>query len=264
MPNLRRRCISWYQAGVLALLLGATVLLLHACQTAPVTGRQQLILISQAEENQMGATAYQQVLSEEKVSTNPQINAMVKRVGQRIAAAAKQPDFQWEFRVIDKDEANAFALPGGKVAVYTGILPYTRTDAGLAVVMGHEVAHVLAHHGAERVSQNLLTQVGLAALQAGLSNKDPLIMQGITLAYGIGVQLPFSRNQESEADRIGLLLMAQAGYDPREAIAFWQRMQADNNQSAPGFLSTHPSGDTRMEQLQTWMPEALTYYKGGR
>jgi predicted Zn-dependent protease len=236
------------------------MMVLYACQTAPITGRQQLILVSSAEENQMGVTAYQQVLREETVSTDRRVNALVTGVGQRIAAVADQPDFAWEFRVIDKNVANAFALPGGKVAVYTGILPYTQTAEGLAVVMGHEVAHALARHGAERMSQTLLAQVGLTAVQVGLGNSDPAIMKGVGLAYGVGVELPFNRKQESEADHIGLILMAKAGYDPRTAIPFWQRMAAGQGQGSPEFLSTHPSGETRLKQLQEWMPEALRHY----
>jgi len=235
---------------------------LFACQTAPITGRKQLIMLSEAEETKMGLTAYQEVLKEEKISQDPRINEMVRRVGQRIAAVAQRPDYQWEFRVIEKDVANAFALPGGKVAVYTGILKYTQTDAGLAVVMGHEVAHALARHGGERMSQSMLAQVGLAAVQIGLQTSDPTITQGVALAYGLGVQLPFSRGQESEADHIGLVLMAKAGYDPREAVPFWERMSGGKQgQEPPQFLSTHPSGTTRIKQLQEWMPEALQYYQ---
>jgi predicted Zn-dependent protease len=238
------------------------VTVLFACQTAPITGRKQLIMLSEAEETKMGLAAYQEVLKEEKLSQDPRINEMVTQVGRRIAAAAQRPDYQWEFRVIEKDVANAFALPGGKVAVYTGILKYTQTDAGLAVVMGHEVAHALARHGGERMSQSMLAQVGLTAVQVGLQTSDPVIMQGVALAYGLGVQLPFSRGQESEADHIGLVLMAQAGYDPREAIPFWERMAGGKQgQEPPQFLSTHPSGSTRIKQLQEWMPEALQYYQ---
>jgi metalloendopeptidase OMA1, mitochondrial len=247
----------------MALLLAG---ILFACQTAPITGRQQLLLSSEAEETRLGLAAYEQILKEEKLSQDPRINAMVRRVGRRIAAVAERPDYQWEFRVIDKDVANAFALPGGKVAVYTGILKYTQTETGLAVVMGHEVAHALARHGGERMSQTQLAQLGLTAAQMVLTN-DPVIMQGIALAYGVGVQLPFSRSHESEADHIGLVLMAKAGYDPREAIPFWERMAGGKEgQEPPEFLSTHPSGTTRIKQLEQWMPEALQYYQaaGGR
>ena len=239
------------------------VLLCSACQTAPITGRQQLILLSETEENQLGLATYQQLLKEERVSRNQQYNELVTQVGQHIAAVANRPDYAWEFRVIDKNVANAFALPGGKVAVYTGLFPYTQTEAGLATVLGHEVAHALARHGAERVSQNMLAQIGLSALQIGLHDGDPGILQGVALAYGVLGELPFNRSQESEADHIGLILMAKAGYDPREAIGLWQRMEAGQGGAGlPEFLSTHPSGTTRIKQIQQWLPEALQYYRG--
>lgn len=258
----RRRGWRGWRFVVLWCVMGLCTAGLVGCQTAPVTGRQQLILLSVGDENRMGITAYEEILKDEKLSQDPELNALVKRVGQRIAAVAERPDFAWEFRVIDKDVANAFALPGGKVAVYTGILKYTQTEAGLAVVMGHEVAHALARHGGERVSQSMIAQLGLAAVQAGLGASNPAIVQGIGVAYGVGVALPFNRSQESEADRIGLILMAKAGYDPREAIPFWQRMAAGKKgQGPPEFLSTHPSGTTRIAQLKQWLPEALQHYK---
>jgi predicted Zn-dependent protease len=245
-----------------ALILG--LLTLFACETVPVTGRQQIMLVSESEEEQMGLTAYREILSKEKVSRDRRANALVRRVGERIAAVANRPDYQWEFRVIDKDQANAFALPGGKVAVYTGILKYTQTEAGLAVVMGHEVAHALARHGAERMSRSAAANavIGVGAAVAGV--QDPGVMQAIGAAYGVGVELPFGRGQESEADHIGLILMAKAGYDPREAIPFWQRMSGGQGGGPPEFLSTHPSGETRIQQLQEWMPEALQHYRSGR
>jgi predicted Zn-dependent protease len=223
------------------------------------------MLVSSDDENRLGIEAYEKILQEEKVSHDPQLNARVRRVGERIAAVVDRPDFAWEFHVIDKDVANAFALPGGKVAVYTGILDYTQTETGLAVVIGHEVAHALARHGGERMSRSMIAQLGLAAVQIGLNTNDPTIVQGIALAYGVGVELPFDRGQESEADHIGLILMAKAGYDPREAIPFWERMSSGKQgKGAPEFLSTHPSGDTRIKQLRQWMPEALQYYGGRR
>lgn len=261
MPSPRRRSRrSWVAAAWLLGVMAAVGL--FACETVPVTGRKQLILLSASEENRLGISAYDQLLKEERLSRDPQLNAMVQRVGQRIAAVAGRPDYAWEFRVIDKDVANAFALPGGKVAVYTGILKYAQTETGLAVVMGHEVAHALARHGGERMSRSMLAQLGLAAVQIGLGTSDPAIVQGIGLAYGVGVELPFDRGQESEADHIGLILIARAGYDPRQAIPFWERMEADKTgQGAPEFLSTHPSGTTRIAQLRQWLPEALQYYK---
>ena len=264
MTTFRRRLVEvWLCLLRSTLVIG--VLMIAACGTVPVTGRQQFMLVSESEEAQMGLTAYREILSKENLSRDRRLNALVQRVGKRIAAVANRPDYQWEFRVVDKNEANAFALPGGKVAIYTGILTYTQTDAGLAVVMGHEVAHALARHGAERMSQSSAANVliGLGAAVAGV--QDPTVMQAISVAYGVGVELPFGRGQESEADHIGLILMAKAGYDPREAVPFWQRMSSGQGRSGPPeFLSTHPSGETRIRHLQEWMPEALSHYRPQR
>ena len=240
--------------------------LLAACATAPYTQRSQLMLVSPAEENQLGVQAFQQVLSKEKVLRDPVLQGVVDRIGWRIANAARRPDFQWQFVVIDNPKtANAFALPGGKVAVYTGMFPVARTEGGLAAVMAHEVAHVLARHGGERLSQGLLAQMGAVAVQAGMSGRNPGVVQGVMAAYGLGanggVLLPYGRLQESEADRIGLILMAQAGYDPREAVQLWQRMAQQEGGRPPEFLSTHPSPGTRIQDLQQWMPNALIYYR---
>jgi len=242
------------------------VLLLAACATAPYTQRSQLMLISSGEENQLGAQAFQQVLSKEKISRDPVLQAVVDRIGWRIANAASRPDFEWQFVIIDNPKmANAFALPGGKVAVYTGMFPVARTEGGLAAVMAHEVAHVLARHGGERLSQGLLAQMGAVAVQVGMAGRDAGVVQGVMVAYGlganVGVLLPYGRLQESEADRIGLIIMAQAGYDPREAVELWQRMAQQDRQAPPEFLSTHPSAGTRIQDLQRLMPNALTYYR---
>ncbi len=252
-----RSCLLWS-----ALIVG--VLVIFACQTVPITGRQQLMLLSEPEETQMGLTAYREILSKETLSRDRRVNALVQRVGKRIAAVSNRPNYQWEFRVIEKDTANAFALPGGKVAVHTGILKFTQSEAGLAVVMGHEVAHALARHGAERLSRTNAANalIGLGTAVVGV--QSPAVMQAIRAAYGVGIELPFGRGQESEADRIGLILMAKAGYDPREAIPFWQRMAAaKGGKGPPQFLSTHPSGETRIRQLREWMPEALSHYRPG-
>ena len=242
------------------------LLIVTGCATAPYTKRSQLILISPSEENRLGATAFQQVLSKEKISDDPALQAVVERIGWRIATVAGRPDFRWEFVVIDDSEmANAFALPGGKVGVYTGIFPVARTEGGLAAVMSHEVAHVLAHHGAERLSQGLVAQMGAAALQAGMAGSNPAVVEGVMSAYGlganVGVLLPYSRLQETEADRIGLLLMAQAGYDPREAVRLWERMSRADRSRPPGFLSTHPSAGRRIQDLNRWLPNALASYR---
>jgi predicted Zn-dependent protease len=261
MQQVGRHVRGHFWVGICAMSLVLLVVSL-ACETVPVTGRQQLILVSPEEENRLGVAAYREVLKEESLSRDPQETAMVRRVGQRLARVAKRPDFDWEFRLIDKNEANAFALPGGKVAVYTGILKYTQTETGLAVVMGHEVAHALARHGGERMSRTLIAQIGLGAVQEGLGVRNPLVLQGIELAYGIGIGLPFDRSQESEADHIGLILMAKAGYNPREAIQFWERMEAAQGDSGPPeFLPTHPSGETRIAQIREWLPRALRYYR---
>lgn len=242
---------------------GLALLVLAGCATVPYTNRKQFNLISEGEEDQMGAQAYTEIKSKSLISKDASTNAMVTRVGERIAKVADRPDFKWEFVVIDDPKTpNAFCLPGGRVAVYTGILPITKDEAGLAVVMSHEVAHALARHGAERMSQQMAVGLGQqVAVGAGLI-KTEAGMQVFQMAYGVGVGLPHSRKQESEADRIGLILMAKAGYDPNNAIPFWQRMKAAaSGQKPPEFLSTHPSDDTRIEQIRRELPEALTYYK---
>ena len=193
----------------------------------------------------------------------------MQKVGRRIAAVANLPGAQWEFVVFDSKEANAFCLPGGKVGVYTGILQVTKNEAGLATVIGHEVAHAVARHGGERISQALLLQTGESLLGKAISTADPKIQTATLLAYGVGatvgVQLPYSRLQESEADHIGLIYMARAGYDPREAIAFWQRFaeynRAQGSANVPTFLRTHPLDEKRIEQMKVWLPEALSQYK---
>lgn len=245
------------------LLIAAT---LAGCATVPYTQRRQFNIVSDSEENAMGLQAYQETLAKAKLSSDAAAAAMVERVGRRIAAAADQPGFDWQFKLIDDPKmVNAFCLPGGRVAVYTGILPVTGTEEGLAVVMSHEVAHALAHHGAERLSQGELVNLGGAALQAGMAKKDPAVQNKVLTAFGlganIGVLLPFSRGHEAEADSIGLILMAKAGYDPRAAVPFWQRMAAGGGQKPPEFLSTHPSDDTRIRKIQAAIPEALKYYK---
>lgn len=245
----------------------AVVLLVVACQTVPVTGRSQLMLLSESAEIQMGLTAYREVLGKAKVSGDPALNDQVTRVGRRIAEATGRSDYQWEFKVLDGKEANAFALPGGKVAVYTGILPITRDDAGLAAVLGHEVAHATARHGGERVSQTLLVQTGLAATQVALARNDPQTVRSVTSLLGagaaVGLLLPWSRNQELEADHLGLVYMAKAGYHPSAARDLWVRMmEARRGQSRPPeFLSTHPSPETRIRQIEAWIPEALRHYQ---
>lgn len=269
MPRKREEIRHFFHRPVLILLaLVITGAALWACYKAPVTGRSQFILISQSEENQMGVAAFQEVLKEEKISKNPNYNNAVTRVGERIAAVSDTPAYNWDFKVFDDDETiNAFALPGGKVGVYTGILEVAQTDAGLATVMAHEVAHVAARHGGERVSADVLAQIGAVGLSAALGGSDPYVSSAIMQAYGIGVtvggMLPFSRSQEAEADHIGLIYMAKAGYDPREAVAFWERMDAavKDKPQPPEFLSTHPGYGTRINNLKSWLPQAMPYYE---
>jgi metalloendopeptidase OMA1, mitochondrial len=241
------------------------LLVLAACAKVPFTNRSQLILVSPDEETKLGAQAFKEVLSKGKVVKDDARTRPVLGVGQRLARAANRSEFKWEFAVIDdRKQVNAFALPGGKVAVYTGILPVAQTTNGLAVVLGHEIAHVLARHGAERMSQGMVTQVGGSLLGTLLGGGASA--QAVMVAYGLGTQLgvllPYSRTQESEADHIGLLLMARAGYDPREALAFWRRMEKVSGAGGqpPEFISTHPSHGTREQQIEAWLPEALRYY----
>jgi len=263
---------------LLAALAGLP-LLLAACETAPVTGRSQMMLMSESEELQMGLQAYRQVLATEPQSHNPQINALVEKVGRRLAASAERPQenlwraphYRWEFKTIERNELNAFCLPGGKVVVYTGLMPVARDETGLAVVLGHEIGHALARHGAERMSSQIVAAVGVtaaAAVLAGTSSGNnrtylPAMMAALGAGATVGYLLPMSRTQEAEADRIGLVLMAQAGYDPREAVALWERMRAASRgrSKTPEWLSTHPTDDTRIANIRAWLPEAMKYYR---
>ena len=239
------------------------VVFMIGCATAPYTGRSQLILVSAAQEASLGDDAYRHILRDSVVTHDVNAERIVRRVGERIAQVAEKPEYQWEFTTInDPETANAFAVPGGKVAVYTGIFGPARDETGLAVVLGHEVAHALARHPAERMSQGLMMQLGGAGLGVLMGN-NPAIANQVLQAFGVVVALPFSRSQETEADRIGLILMAKAGYDPRVAVELWQRMEKnDGGKGAPPeFLSTHPSYETRIQQLRSFIPEALTYYR---
>ncbi|MGZ0654823.1 M48 family metallopeptidase [Coraliomargarita sp. W4R53] len=252
---------------IITLIVG-TLLWGTGCHTVPQTGRSALHLVPSDQLTSMAATEFGQLKQETPISTNPTYNAMVRRVGERIAyvAAPDMPNAQWEFVVFDDpDQINAFAMPGGKVAVYTGIFKVAQNDDDLAVVMGHEVAHVAAGHGNERVSQQLMAAGGALALQFGTKDMDSSDRTMIMAAYGagatLGVMLPYSRYHESEADEIGLIYAAKAGYDPRAAIGFWERMEAQKSGGTPEFLSTHPSGSTRIRKLNELMPKAYEIYK---
>lgn len=258
----------------IAVLATFVMLFAQGCTTVPVTGRKGLNLVSADQEVQLGITSFDQLKKETPISRDPAANALVQRVGKQIAkvASADMPNAQWEFVVFDSKEANAFCLPGGKVGVYTGILPITKTDAGLATVLGHEVAHAVAHHGAERMSHQMLLQGGSeiagSALGATDSKWQGLAMAAFGLGAKVGIELPFDRKQESEADEVGLVYMARAGYDPHEAVAFWQRFMEYNNQqggaSTPTFLRTHPLDAVRIKQLQDWMPRAEAEFQKSR
>jgi predicted Zn-dependent protease len=236
-----------------------------ACQTVEQTGRSQFIVVSESQEMQLGDDAYQEILSKDKLSTRKDWQAQLQRVGQRIAAAADKPDYKWEFNVIQGKEVNAFALPGGKVAFWEGIMPVAGDDNGIAVIMGHEVAHAIARHGAERMSQTMGAQAIGQILSLGVGKDNPALREDFLKLYGlgasVGILLPWGRTQESEADRIGLTLMAKAGYDPSAAIAFWERMSKVSGDKPPEFLSTHPSDETRIAQIREWLPEAMKYYR---
>jgi len=250
---------------------------LGGCQTNPYSNRSQFILMPAGYMNEMGAAQYGDMLQDPKVvlSKDPREIDPVKRVAARIIAAAKRSkyaetakSFDWEVTVIKDDKTkNAWALPGGKIAVYTGIFPMAKTEAGLAAIMGHEVIHALAQHGSERMSQGLVAQVGMstAAILLSTQGGNPALSQLGMQAMGMGVQagilLPFSRSHESEADYIGILLAADAGYDPREAVHIWERMAAASQGAPPEFLSTHPANETRIADLNGWMPEAMAIYQ---
>jgi predicted Zn-dependent protease len=234
-------------------------LIAAACAQAPVTGRQQLILVSEDQMDEAGAQAYREVISKEGVSRNQALQQRVETVGSRIARVSGIPDARWEFTVIDDQTPNAFALPGGKVGVNVGLFKVVQNDGQLAAVLGHEIAHVTARHAAERISQQMIQQGGLQVL--GAATQSPVAVQLATAAAMVGITLPYSRTQEAEADEIGLMYMARAGYDPRQAIALWQNMERAAGSQPIEFLSTHPSAGSRIERLQASMPKALDAYR---
>ena len=267
----------WMRLGGFVGGVCAILILVQACTTAPVTGRRQLKLVSAGEEKQLGLTSFEQIKTNTPISRDAAANEMVLRVGKRIAAVAELPDAQWEFVVFESKEANAFCLPGGKVGVYTGLLPIAKDDAGLATVLGHEIGHAVAHHGAERMSQAMMTQ-GLGSLAGSAigSSKYAEYQNAFMGVYGVGAkvgyELPHSRQQESEADHIGLMYMARAGYDPSAAVAFWERFSAYNQQQSggagsswlSGFMRTHPVDTERIADLKKLLPEAQAEFGKSR
>lgn len=251
--------------------------LMTACSTVPITGRQQLSIIPASSMLSMSYTQYDDFLKGNKVSADETKRTMVLRVGQRIQRAVEEyfagmgmeselKDYRWDFNLVESPEVNAWCMPGGKVVVYTGLLPIAQTDTGLAVVMGHEIAHAIAEHGSERMSQGLIAQLGGVGLAAALQSKPEqtrnLWMSAFGMGSQVGVLLPFSRIQEKEADELGLVFMAMAGYDPHEAVGFWERMaKASGGKKPPELLSTHPSDETRISKIKELLPGTMKYYR---
>ena len=275
MTGNKKSCFSGHCLLFILLALSMAA----GCAQVPITERRGLQFIPESNLTSMSLVEYDKILRESKLSSDKEEVDTVRRVGNRIASAADDflrdagmqedlKNYHWEFNVIDDDKiVNAWCMPGGKVAVYTGILPYTKDETGLATVMAHEVGHAIAKHGNERMSQGVLAAIGGIVLSVALFNQSTGNRNIYMAAYGagasLGVLLPYSRLHESEADRIGLMIMARAGYDPREAIPFWERMnsQAEKGRRPPEFLSTHPAPSSRIADIQKYMPDALSYYK---
>lgn len=270
-PNLggqsvRRRGGGFRWQIMLLFAVGAAVYYFANQEAVPFTGRKQLRTMEPAQEMQLGLQSYQQILSDSVVLRDEPVVGVVRDIGARIARAAapEDPGFEWAFNVIDSDQVNAFALPGGYTAVYTGLIPVAQNEDGLAVIMGHEVGHALAHHGAERMAQQNMQRIVGAGVAMGAGGMDRTAQQAVMGVFGgisqYGYALPFSRAHESEADYIGLILMARACFDPREAPRLWERMGAAGGATPPEFQSTHPSPETRINDFQRWMPEAIEVY----
>lgn len=252
------------------------VFVLVGCSKAPLTDRNQFIIMSPSQELSMGLQASKEVIEQnkDKIDTDKALLKRVQNMGGYISKEAdfyvkeaRLPDFEWEFHIIEEDLINAFCLPGGKVFVYTGLMKAAKNDAQLATVVAHEIAHAIARHGAERMSTQTLVNIGgmiVVGVAAGSDGIDSKTMAGISVAYGIGSglgQLKHSRTQESEADYVGLMIMAKAGYDPRQALAFWENMKKENEKRPIEFLSTHPLPETRIKDIKNLMPEATEYYE---
>ncbi|MBC7861878.1 MAG: M48 family metallopeptidase [Bacteroidia bacterium] len=258
------------------LQLEICVLLFASCHTVPIIGRKQVNFYPEAEVMLMSKQQYSEFLKSHTVLRGTPADSMVQRVSRNLSAAVVRfflenklkdsiSDFKWEYNLIESKEINAWCMPGGKIVVYTGILPVTKDETGLATVLAHEIAHAIARHGNERMSQQLAVQLGGVALNVALSKKEAETRQIFDQAYGIGstlgVLLPFSRKHETEADKLGLIFMAMAGYDPNGAINFWNRMKLLSKDAPPPFLSTHPSDEQRIKDIQNYIPTALKYFK---
>ncbi|HBC87198.1 MAG TPA: peptidase M48 family protein [Lentisphaeria bacterium] len=246
-------------------LLCLSLLYVTGCETVPYTGRSQLMLTSPQQEAQLGEQAWNEVLAKSKVSNNQKYNAALQRIGPSIAKAANKPDYKWEFKVLENAEPNAFCLPGGKVAVNTGLFQYASNDAELAAVVGHEVAHAIARHGGERISQGMVQEAGAQAISVALNGKSAGTVEGIMVGYAVGsnlaVVLPYSRTHEYEADKMGMIFMSKAGYNPNAAISFWQKFKQLSDTGRIGeIFSTHPMSDKRLEELRAYLPTAQDMY----
>lgn len=266
-----------FKSAVAAFLTATILASCGSTSTVPVTGRKQRLLVSDEQVLSLSSKEYTDYMKSAKASTNATNTAMVKRVGQRLASAVEQylrehnqadelKNYSWEFNLVQDNTANAFCMPGGKIVVYEGILPITQNESALAIVLGHEIAHAVAKHSAEQLSKQMRAQTGQQILgavltTAGASSTTSTIAQNV---FGLGSKfssLHYSRSNESEADHMGLIFAAMAGYDPNVATTFWQRMAASSQSTTPAFLSDHPSDAKRISDIQKWMPEALTYYK---
>ena len=266
---MRKTMKRWMGAWV-------ALMLLAGCSSVPLTGRKQVLLVSDQEVLSSSLTQYNDYIKTATKSSNAKQSAMVTRVGRKIAAATEQylrqnglesevKNFAWEFNLVKDQQLNAFCMPGGKIVVYEGLLGIVGSDDELAVVVGHEVAHAVAKHSNERMSQQLMAQYGAAILGQAVSNRSTAVQQLATSVYGIGAQygvmLPFSRKHESEADYMGLVFMTMAGYNPDVAVGFWQKMSAGGSGSVPEFMSTHPSDATRIAEIKKWLPEIKAKYQ---
>lgn len=264
--SVRRRGGGFRWQIMVLFAVGAGIYYFANQEEVPFTGRNQLRTMEPAQEMQLGLQSYQQILSDSVVLRDEPVVGVVRSIGDRIARAAapEDPGFEWAFNVIDSDQVNAFALPGGYTAVYTGLIPVALNEDGLAVIMGHEVGHALAHHGAERMAQQNMQRIVGAGVAMGAGGMDSGAQQAVMGVFGgisqYGYALPFSRAHESEADYIGLILMSRACFDPREAPRLWERMGAAGGATPPEFQSTHPSPETRINDFQKWMPEAIAVY----
>ena len=263
--------------NILKAVLISLILMTQGCSTVPLIGRRQISLMPESDMVSLSLTNYGQFLKDNKLSANREQTDMVRRVGARLSAAVEKylrdngfadriADFKWEFNLVENKELNAWCMPGGKVVLYTGIMPVTKNDAGVAVVMGHEIGHAVARHGNERMSQQLIEQLGGVALSDALKSKPEKTQSIFQSVYGLGAQyvvmLPYSRLQEYEADKLGLIFLAMAGYNPNEAIGFWERMAANSTGKTPEFLSTHPLEQNRIQAIKDFMPNAMKYYSG--